>query len=87
MAHSLFDTANLDPCCLPQFAFIAPTTSDGSKEGVHTPDRGPLEDIDRRAGVHIGQASDDAIGFVFRVGGVSALVAAWLCWQMRRRKK
>merc|ERR1712093_372413 len=75
------------------FAFIAPAASSDStaSPGSGIPDPPPFGDVDRRlmsrAGMHVGAASDDAIGFVFRVGGVSALVAAWFCWQMRRRKR
>lgn len=47
----------------------------------------PVLDLLKRAGIHVSAASNDAIGFVFRIGGVSALVAAWLCWQMRKRRK
>ena len=47
-------------------------------EGMHS---------QRRAGIHIPPSSNDAIGLIFRVGGISAMVAAWLCWQMRKRKK
>lgn len=70
----------------PQFAFMAPaqTTDQVAQPRVETSTRSSLL---KRAGIHVPAASNDAIGFVFRIGGVSALVAAWLCWQMRKRRK
>jgi hypothetical protein len=72
-----------------QFAFMSP--KDASDAALLDSDKTQVDDsirlLLRRAGTHVPAASNDAIGFVFRIGGVSALVAAWLCWQMRKRKK
>lgn len=67
------------------FAFMAPGAPDQSAL-QDSPQTG-LTLLLNRAEIHGPAASNDAIGFVFRIGGISALVAAWLCWQMRKRRK
>lgn len=69
-----------------QFAFMSPVTGSEAANSALAAE-GDITDLLRRAGIHVPAASNDAIGSVFRIGGVSALVAAWLCWQMRRRRK
>jgi hypothetical protein len=43
--------------------------------------------VRRAAGLHVPAGGNDAIGTIFRVGGVSALIAAYMCWQMRKKKR
>ena len=71
-----------------QFAFLAPAhDSVDVAETVVTTVEIEATRLSRRAGIHIPPSSNDAIGVIFRVGGFSALVAAWLTWQMRKRKR
>ena len=67
------------------FAFMAPPKAE--EAGAEAPADQPIRLLLARAGIHVPPASNDAIGFIFRLGGFSALVAAWLCWQMRKRKR
>ncbi|CAD6566115.1 MAG: hypothetical protein CYPHOPRED_000358 [Cyphobasidiales sp. Tagirdzhanova-0007] len=70
------------------FAFLAPAhDSVDVAETVVTTVEIEATRLSRRAGIHIPPSSNDAIGVIFRVGGFSALVAAWLTWQMRKRKR
>lgn len=50
-----------------------------------------VTDLARRAAeAAVGDASAargwDALGMIFRIGGVSALVSAWICWKMTRER-
>lgn len=67
---------------------MAPSSApDSTSDGELPFGKDEMSNLLRRAGIHVPAAANDAIGFVFRIGGVSALVAAWLCWQMRKRRK
>ena len=82
---------------LVQFAFMAPPPADSSptpEELASNAIAGASDDllllrrvVRRAAGLHVPAGGNDAIGTIFRVGGVSALVAAYMCWQMRKKKR
>lgn len=37
-----------------------------------------------REGVDVDVSSPDAVGLIFRIGGVSAAVGGWICWRLAR---